>query len=121
MEHIDRMRANVDLRDPGITHDRDAGAGFFILSEHFRYRQLSVRKCMIRAELMPDLMNNIIDIEIITLWNTIVGRCDTGSFGKRIIVGRVYTNTTNTACISTTTRGAKHVANIIIRTSYYGS
>ena len=63
---------------------------------------------MIRTQLMPDFMRDIINIEIISHRDRISRRSNPASFLP------VHANTTNTAGVSATARSAEHVADIII-------
>ncbi len=92
MKNVNRVRRHVPARDARITHDRDAGTYFLIVSGPFE----CVGKRMIRTQLMPDFVHDIVDIEIISHRNAISRRSNSASFLS------VYANTTNTAGVSTT-------------------
>jgi len=66
---------------------------------------------MIRTQLMPDFMRDIIDIEVISHRDRVSRRGNTSSFLS------VYANTTNTAGISSTAGSAEHVTDIVVSLS----
>src|SRR5436190_18503894 len=58
---------------------------------------------------MADFMRHIIDVEIVSHRNSIIGRGNSASFRS------IDTDTTNTSCISAAAGGTEHVADIVIR------
>lgn len=91
MKNVNRVRRYVPARDARVAHDRDAGTYFLIVPGTFE----CVGKRMIRTQLMPYFVRDIVDIEIISHRNAISRRRNSSSFLS------VYTDTTNTAGVST--------------------
>lgn len=104
MIDIDRVRCRIVACDPGVAHNGNPGAYFFILAGPFELE----RKGVVGAHLMPNLVHDIIDIEIISHGNPVSRRSNAASLLS------VYTNTANTSRVSATAGSAKHVADIVI-------
>ena len=62
-------------------------------------------------------MDYIINIEIITLRNTVGGRRDAGTFGKRTRRSRIGTYATDAARVAAAARCSEHMADVVIRTA----
>jgi hypothetical protein len=91
MKDINRVWRYVLGRDASITHDGDSGAYLLILTGAFQCKG----KGVIRTQLMPHFMHDIIYIEIIPLRNPISRRRDSASFLS------VHADTPNTSGIPT--------------------
>src|SRR5882724_2536490 len=105
MININRMWSEVLAGNTSITHNSNPGTRFHINASAF----IAHGESMVSTQLVPYLMHYIIDIEIISLWNSIGRRSKATSF---LIV---YTNTTDTTGIAAATGCPEQVANIIIR------
>ena len=64
---------------------------------------------MIRADLMPDLMNDIIDVEIVAHRDGVCGRSNSPPFCP------VDANATDATSVPAATGSTEHVAEVIIR------